>query len=490
VKVLNRFATATLMLAVAGPTFAQDPGAAPAQGAAATLVDRAAEMSAIRVRLNELEAKQLENARKAAERKTTEQVIEDASKRSEMLEVGNFGAGHQDGRFFIGSDDGKFVLRPFIQLQFREVTVNRQDFKNGGVDDDTQSGFEVRRLRFGFDGNAFTPDLSYFFIWGTTRASGTANVNNAAGTRIGTVSNNLGGALVAEEAWVKYHFADSPFYIKGGNIRDPLSHEQIIGTVRQQAVERSISADVFANGEGYTEGATLIYDPKTWVRTEAGVNHGLRAANTNFLDYPNSNAFNYGAAGRAEFKVFGRWQDYSQIGAVDVKEPLLVVGVGADYSERGHAGQTVGTVDVMYADQNGLSLYGGVMDRYTNHNFGFYQPTITGTNLIAPPATVLNKHTNEYAAFIQAGLLIGKHWEPYGRFEYIHVAGTAAGTDTYIPAVAGGVNYYFYGHRVKLTAQVQYLPKGLPFDDTPNDVLTSLKNKGEISGTVQFQLVL
>jgi hypothetical protein len=485
VKVLNRFATVALMLAVGGVAFAEDT-ATPANPATSP----ATEIKAIRARLDQLEAQRAEYARKAAERQTTEQVIQDAGRRSEMLDVGNFTAGHKDGRFFIGSDDGKFVLRPFVQMQIRDVTVNRQDFKLGGTEDDTQNGFEIRRLRFGFDGNAFTPDLTYFFVWGSQRASGTANVNNAAGTRIGTVSNNLGGALVLEEAYAKYHFDGTPFYIRGGNIRDPLSHEEIIGSVRQQAAERSISADIFANGEGYTEGATVIYDPKTWVRAEAGVNHGLRGANTNFLDYPNSNAFNYGVAGRAEFKVFGRWQDYNQIGAVDVKEPLLVVGVGADYSERGHAGQTVGTVDVMYADQHGLSLYGGVMDRYTNHNFGFYQPTITGTSLTAPPATVLNKHTNEYAAFIQAGFLIDKHWEPYGRFEYIHVAGTAAGSNNYIPAVAGGVNYYFFGHRVKMTAQLQYLPKGLPFDDTPNDVLTSLKNKGEMSGTVQFQLVI
>ena len=50
--------------------------------------------------------------------------------------------------------------------------------------------------------------------------------------------------------------------------------------------------------EGFTEAATFIYDPNTWVRTEVGVNHGLRSANTNFLDYPNTNAFNYGGVGR------------------------------------------------------------------------------------------------------------------------------------------------------------------------------------------------
>ena len=480
----NRFAAA-LLFAAAGPVLAQDP----APIAPPSILSAADEIQVIRARLNLLEARQRETLRLAQENRTTEQVIQDADRRSQMLDAGAFSAGHKDGRFFIGSEDGNFLLRPFFQLQVRDVTLERQDFKPGG-DQDIQNGFEIRRMRFGFDGNAFTPNLTYFFNWGTQRASGTSNVNNAAGTKIGTTSNNLGGVPLLEEAWVKYRFDNTPFYVRAGQIRDPLIHDEIIGTVRQQATERPITSDIFANGEGFTEAATFIYDPKTWVRTEAGLNHGLRSANTNFLDYPNTNAFNYGVVGRAEFKVFGNWKDYNQIGAVDVTEPLLVIGVAADYSERGHAGQTVGVVDAMYADPNGLSVYGAFVDRYTNHNFGIYNVSSTGTSLVAPPASVLNKATNEYAAVLQAGYLIGKHWEPYGRFEYIHVAGTAAGTKTYIPVTAAGVNYYFYGHRAKLTGQVTYLPNGMPFDDTPNDVLASPGGKSEFSGVLQFQLFL
>ena len=485
-KLKTQIAATAMMLAMTGSALAEDPVAAQPTQTQAQIAD---EMHALRARLDLLEARQKENARKAEVQKTTEQMIDDATRRSQMLEIGQFTAGHKDGSFYLGSEDGNFLLKPFIHFQFRDVTTDRQNFKAGG-DDEHDNGFEVRRLRFGFVGNAFTPDLTYWFNWGTQRSSGTANVVNAAGTKIGTVSNNLGGGLLLEEAWVKYHFSGTPFYVRGGQIRDPLVHDEIIGTVRQQAAERGISSDIFANGEGFTEAATLIYDPKTWVRAEGGINHGLRSANTNFLDYPNTNAYNYGAVARGEFKVFGEWKDYNQIGAVDVSKPLLVIGVAADYSERGHSGQTVGVVDAMYADPSGLSLYGGFIDRYTNHNFGYYQPTITGTSLTAPPAGVLNRATNEYAAFIQVGYLIDKHLEPYGRFEYIHVAGTPAGSDNYIPAVAGGANYYFYGHRAKVTAQVQYLPKGIPFDDTPNDVLASPKGNGEISGTVQFQLAI
>ena len=482
-KVKRYMATAALMLAVARPVFSQDPVLIPSPSATR---DAGGEISALRARLDQLEAQQRTAATKADDAKSTQQVVDDAARHSQMMEVGSFSAGHKNGRFYIGSEDGNFNLRPWFHLQVRDVTVQRQNFKPGG-DDDIQNGFEIRRMRFGFDGNAFTPDLTYMFNWATVRASGTANVNNAAGTKIGTVSNNLGGAPLLEEAWVKYRINGGDFYVKGGQIKDPLLHDQIVSSRYQQSTERSLIADIFANGDAFTEGATLIYDPKSWVRAEGGITHGLRSANTNFLDFPNTNAFNYGAAARAEFKVKGDWKDYSQIGAVGVKSTLLVIGAGADYSERGHAGQTVGVVDVHYADQSGLNLYGAFVDRYTNHNFGIYTASTAGASITAPPASVLNTATNEYGALIQVGYNMNQHLEPFGRFEYMKLQGNPTGRN-YIPAVTAGVNYYFFGHGAKLTAQATYLPHGIPIDDTANDVLAMPSGRSEITGSVQFQL--
>ncbi len=482
-KVKRCLATTALMLAIAGSGYAQDPVTVAAPSA---MQVQSGEISLLRARLDQLEAEQRAAATKAVVTRTTQQVTDDAVRHSQMLEVGSFSAGHKNGRFYLGSEDGNFNLRPWFHLQVRDVTVQRQNFKPGG-DDDIQNGFEIRRMRFGFDGNAFTPDLTYMFNWATVRASGTANVNNAAGTRIGTVSNSLGGAPLLEEAWVKYRINGGDFYIRGGQIKDPLLHDQIVSSRYQQSTERSLIADIFANGDGFTEGATVIYDPKSWVRAEGGVTHGIRSANTNFLDYPNTNAFNFGGAARAEFKVMGDWKDYSQIGAVGVKDTLLVFGVGGDYSERGHAGQTVGVVDVHYADRSGLSVYGAFVDRYTNHNFGIYAASAAGASITAPPANVLNTATNEYGALIQVGYNFNQHLEPFGRFEYMKLQGNPVGRN-YIPAVTAGVNYYFFGHGAKLTAQATYLPHGIPIDDTANDVLAMPSGRSEITASVQFQL--
>jgi hypothetical protein len=395
-------------------------------------------------------------------------------------------AGFLSDRFTIQSADQNFVFRPWVHMQFRYVVLNRQDFKPDGSDQ-TDSGFEMRRLRFGFDGNLFTPDLTYFFNWATVRASGTATVTNSAGVKVGTVSNNLGGTPLLEEGWAKYRLNGGSFYIKEGQIKDPLLHDQIVSSRNQQSTERSVTADVFANGDAFTEGVTVIYDPKSWVRTEAGVTNGLRSANTNFLDPP-SNAFNYGAAGRAEFKFMGRWQDYN-MGAIGVKEPLAVLGVGGDYTERGDQGQTVAVVDGMYAGPAGLSLYVAGVDRYTTSNFGIYTQSATGASIGTPDPAVANRHTNEYSLLGQVGYVIAGHLEPFGRYEYMKLQGTPAGSHNYVQIITAGANYYFVAHRCKLTAQASYFPNGFPIDDSPSDLFANNGN-GIFLFETQFQLLL
>jgi hypothetical protein len=475
---------AALAVTQAGPARAQSqaPDATPQQ-------DVSAEIKALRERLDQLERQQAEARRQQEIKETTAKVADDAARKSMLIDTSGFTAGYEDNRFVIRSADGNFALRPWLHLQFRNVTLLRQDFMAGGRDE-IDNGFEVRRMKLGFDGNMFSPDLTYNFNWATSRAAGNSNVVDASGTRIGTVSNSLGGVPILEEAWVKYHFAGTPWSIRGGQIKAPLLHDQIVSSRYQQSAERSLTADVFANGDAFSHGVTLIWDPKNWVRFEGGVTDGLRSANTNFLDFPQGgNAFDYGGIARAEFKLMGRWEDYGQVGAVNVKEPLLVIGVGAAYDERGDSNQTVGVIDAQYADPSGLNFYGAVVDRFTHNNFGFPNTTSSGASFATPSPSVAGDDTNEYAFLLQGGYIINKKWEPFGRYEFMHVAGTPAGSENNIHVITAGVNYYWVGHRAKLTAEIQYLPNGLPFDDSGNDLLTNNGN-GELSAVLQFQLLL
>ena len=490
-------AAAVMALSFSYPALAAEPATQPAPVAE--------QIKALRARLDQLEArqKQAEQLRREAELKLDEKITADtlnkaALQHDQFISAEGFTAGYTNERFFIGSADGNFALRPWLHFQFREATILRNDFQGSKAkpQDQVDTGFEVRQVRVGVDGNVFSPDLTYFFNWATQRTSSNATVTGATPSTAGgkvTVSNNLGGALVLQQAWVKYRIPSTDFFIKAGQIKDPLLHEQIVDTRFQQGTERSLTGDIFANGDDFTEGITAIYDPGTSIKLEAGVNHGMRSANTNFFSYPDNgafNAFNYGVVGRVEYKAMGRWSDYNQIGAVGTKEQLLVFGAAADYSERGHAGQTVMVADVMYADPTGLNFYGSFVDRYTTHNFGFYTQSATGAIITAGNPAVANRPTNEYSVLLEAGYNINQHLEPFARYEFIHLLGTPAGSHNWIQAITGGVNYYFYGHRLKLTGEIIWLPEGLPFDDTSNDVLTNSNGKNEISFVAQVQLIL
>jgi hypothetical protein len=482
----------------AGTVRAQTP-AGPSSSDAVDQKQLLDEVHALRAEVDALKAQQQKTAVAPATvaapaavdpEATKAAVATDAEQRSHALmfdSADSFMSGFTLDRFTLQSPDGKFALRPWVHMQFRDVTSDREHFKANGKDD-VDNGFELRRVRFGLDGNLFGPDLTYFFNWATVRANGTATVTNA-GKTVGTVSNNLGGAPLLEEAWARYKIPDTDFYLKGGQIKDPIYHESIVSSRYQQATERSLTADIFFNGDTFAEGATFGYDPKTFIRAEAGLDHGIRSANTNFLDPTDGNTFNYGAVGRVEYKLMGRWQDY-QMGAAGVTEPLLVAGLGGEYSEKGHVGQTVAAADVMYADEHGLSLFGSFADRYTTNNFGLYSQTATGASFSTPGSDVANKVTNEYALVGEVGYLIAKQFEPFGRYEYIHVAGDANGSRNYFSEITAGMNYYWFGHRAKLTGQAVYLPTGSPIDDTANDILASPNGRGEFLFVGQFQLLI
>ncbi|HET6248031.1 MAG TPA: hypothetical protein VFE47_10070 [Tepidisphaeraceae bacterium] len=490
-------ATATV-LCYSGLALAADP--APGQP------EISQEIKALRTRIDQLEQKEKaeqlqrhEAEQKLDEKITTEKLAGDVAQRDQFLSAEGFTAGYSDGKFIIQDTEGNFTLHPWAHLQLRGVVNQRNGHQGSAInpEDEVDSGFEVRQLRFGADGNMFSPDLTYFFNWATQRNSSNVNVVSTTGTTkgtvIGTAGNSLGGVPVLQQSWVKYHIPTSPFYLKAGEMKDPVLHEQIVDTRFQQGAERSIAADIFVNGDAFTEAATIIYDPNTFIRAEGGINHGMRGANTNFESYPNNgsfNQFNYGFVGRVDYKVKGNWKDYNQVGGAGIKDPLLVFGVGSDYSERGHDGQLVSVVDATYVEPSGLNLYGEFLNRYTTHNFGYYINSPTGASINAGDPAVAGHATDEYAVVLQAGYMLDQHWEPFGRYEYMHLQGTPAGSHNYIQAVAGGINYYFHGYRLKATGELQWLPNGLPFDDISNDVLANTNGKSEITFIAQLQLLL
>lgn len=447
---LSLFAAAAL---AAGTALAAEPQAAPVSQAPPATQDLNARLDALQAEITQIKARQAAQARQQNESRTTEQLLNDANRHSQLLDAQGVLAGWTAGRFVLQSEDGLYLAHPWLQLQFRNVTSYRQDVKQKGAADDTQNGFEVRRLKFGVDGNLFGKQLTYFTQFAVDRKSGNVQL---------------------EQAYVKYQFDDSPFAVRGGQFKDPLDHEQLAASKVFPAIDRTFTNDQFANAEGFVKGVSFIFDPGKAVRSEVAFHDGLRNFNTNFQDFPTTGIpTDWGAAARVEFKPFGAWKDYEQITAYGVKQNTLVFGAGADYTETGHSAALVHVVDAQLQGVHGLSLYTAYLGRYTKRNtsaqIDTYDSTFRG----------------------QVAWAIDKHWEPYGRYEYVHFNSHefAAHTNTNVQVITAGVNYYLYGQSFKVSADVQYLPKGSPVNDDGIGVLAD-NGHSELVGRVQFQLLL
>ena len=136
---------------------AADPVAAPAtEPTAQELLEQIKQLQA---KVEKLEAKQTQTNADVA--RTVDEIMKDAEKRSVLLDPIPFTGNWQAGKFTLRSDDGNFLLHPWFQLQFRNVTNYRED--GGDGDSDFENGFEVRRMKFGVDGNVFSPNTTYVF---------------------------------------------------------------------------------------------------------------------------------------------------------------------------------------------------------------------------------------------------------------------------------------------------------------------------------------
>jgi hypothetical protein len=91
-----------------------------------------------------------------------------------------------------------------------------------------------------------------------------------------------------------------------------------------------------------------------------------------------------------------------------------------------------------------------------------------------------------------AAYLFDGHFEPFVRYEYLHINPhelPASAVHDVIHDITVGFNYYFHGHRAKVTAGASYLPNGSPISNTNSDLLSN-QGGNEVIIEAQFQLIL
>src|SRR5436190_5275603 len=387
-------------------------GAAVARAAEPTTAELQAQIQALQTKVQTMEAQQSQQEQKLTAQQvdaTVQSVLQDAEKRSKMLQMEGFTAGWSDGNFMLASADRSFLIIPELQLQFRYILDYRSNDDTFITDSDTELGFEVARAKLGFRGNAFTKDLTY-------------NIRFVTGSAYGGNSAYSTNSLSLENAYLQYQFADN-MAVKLGQWKDNVYHEGNVEDVNQLAVDRSLVNQLIGNGvTDYVQGVALVYNDKASpLRAEVGFHDGIDTANTAFTNVGGGTTdpdftggkTNFGVSGRVEYALMGSYADYGTFtraatwGGTTMQhesKDMLVLGGGFDVTQDGDTNAFFHTIDAEWkpANLDKLALYGGYLGVYTaNAN------TATGT-----------QDFYDYGFLVQAGWMLNDKWEVFGRFDY------------------------------------------------------------------------
>ncbi len=206
------------------------------------------------------EAQKTAEAEKTQETKAQamDRVLADADRRSSRTPIflqdaddpNPFTAGH-NGKFLLQSEDGTFTLNPNFQLQIRYVanfnSTNPDDGETGFAED-FQGGFELRRTKIGFKGNAFSKDLTYDIKFAFNREPGDTDDD-----------------IILENGFIDYTpetglFGNEALGFRIGQYKDPTFFEEAVSSSKQLTADRSLVNEVIGGGvTDFIQGAGFLY---------------------------------------------------------------------------------------------------------------------------------------------------------------------------------------------------------------------------------------
>jgi hypothetical protein len=408
---------------------------------------------------------------------TVAAVQSDASRHTLGFPPGGSSGHDLDRGFFIRSNDGNFSLYPDLFIQFRGVANYREDAKHGD-ESSLESGFEYRRAKIGFYGTAFTPDLSYRFLWQSTNS--TSNLNLQYGfVQYVFAHNVLGGA--------------GDLAIRAGQFKNIVFKEEFSPDRAQLFAERSLANALLGGASlgSETQGVDVLLTGKdTPLHAELLLDDGIRSSNTDFRDNQpmttttggvmttTNVATDFGVAARVDYKLFGRWGDADDLTGVWGRQDLLVVGGGIDFSQGDNNSTYHYTADVQYQLTKKFAVLAALYGDY-----------IEFRNTGGPG------NRTDWGAQVEAGYFVKPGVQLIGRYSLVKFDGDfkTGGEDTF-HEIAGGVNWFFgkdgaLGNRAKLTLDVNYLPNGTPAS-TGLDYLAAPNGNAEWVVRTQLQFSL
>ncbi|MFT3687090.1 MAG: porin [Phycisphaerales bacterium] len=415
-------------------------------------------------------------------RSMVSEMLSDAQTRSSLLQGGGM-AGY-DGGFVIGSADGNWKVKMNGLIQFRYIADFRDD-DDASVDDDFVNGFQLRKARITFSGNAVNPNLTYFIAFETNNSrqnsSTTTDVDGDGDPTTGpqvTVPGN-GGDWIANDVWFAYNLGDG-WKIRGGQYKVGWLKEELLSEKNTLAMERGVMNQFFSQGR--SQGVGFVYESNDW-KWSFDYTDGFNSANT---DINNPNEAEYALSGRGEFKWAGDWKQLEDYTSKPGDANAGSVGFAAAWQRIGSepaAGNTFWglTGDVQW-EGNGWSVFAAAV--WTNTE-------VNGAG---------NSDFNDWGFTAQVGYRWSETSELFAKVDGLILDGDRipANSDDNKYWITFGYNHYFAGQAAKFTvdciwalndsaglAQVQ--PGGNSGLGT-NYGLVGQADSGEFALRAQFQL--
>ncbi|MFO1519989.1 MAG: porin [bacterium] len=359
-----------------------------------------------------------------------------------------FETGYKKGLFFKSKDE-KFSMKFRIRIQPRYTfQTNKTTGKNA---DNT---FQIRRFKLSWEGNAFTKNLDY-----------KVQINLAALSPIQDM---------VEYVYVDYRFFD-PLRVEFGQFKYPYNRQQITSSGRQEFVDRSLASEEFrfasvdrtttttctfpggaaVSGSGLTctggaTATTTISDSQRRFQFDTGVMvHGdafgkkleYYGAITNGTGPTRLNLNkNFLYTGRLVYNPLGQY-GYSESDVEGSEHPALTFGLSGGYNVQDVTSNKIlqagGEVGFKY---RGFSLQG---EYYYRHN------DLKDVNGVA-----VSTKNHDQGYYAQLGyFVIPHHFEIAARASQVFLAGKNNDKSEF----SGALNYYIFGHDLKLQADYSLL---------------------------------
>jgi hypothetical protein len=345
-------------------------------------------------------------------------VLADADTRASLLESG-MNAGYDGKHFFLASADGNYRMNIGGYMQVRYLANFREDTGN----DDTETGFQLRRAKLEFFGNVISPQFIYSMQLEVNRDTGEVGM---------------------DRGYIGYVFNDG-LSIQAGRFKGPLLHEEfVVSATRQLAVERSLVNAIFSIN--YVDGVMLVASAADWLNLNVSVNDGSRSGDpggsgNDFASDSSDIAF----TGRADAKMMGEWAPLKDFNAWEGQPTSAFLGAAAHYelSESGDMQTSALGVDSFVIYTADATVYTGPFEF-----FGAFVGRHVDLVNSAPASSY-----DDFGVVVQGGcMVVPDKFEPFLRYEWIGPDSERGLNDMNL--LTAGANYFFKKNSAKLTADV------------------------------------